>query len=173
MRTISYVLFVLTFLAASMRPSAARAQALEPAGARYGAAAPDTVRRTAFLRGDDPGERPTRIILGIVGGIGGVFAGGAIGSRTVGECRGDFCGLDNVITGAALGSIVGSSVLSSIPAMSSPCGFGHRVAVAAAGSLAGALAGGVTGLIGGPFGVVAGFLAGSSIGGGVGASYCR
>ncbi len=153
--------------------SGASAQAVAPVAAHYSAAAgTDTPRQARFISGEEPdfGEA-ARIGLGLVGGFGGAFAGGAIGDRTARGCHDEWCGFGNVLAGAAIGSVVMATLLSAAPSLGSRCTTAGRGIRALGGSVTGALAGGAIGLLGGPLTVLT-YVVGSGIGAGVGAAIC-
>ena len=153
--------------------STARAQTPAPVAARYSdPVASSALRPSTFISGNESGyDETSRIALGIVGGFGGAYAGGVIGAGTASGCHGEFCGIGNVLVGAALGSVAMSTLLSAAPSLGSKCTTVARQMRALGGSVTGALAGGVVGLIGGPLTVLT-YIVGSGIGAGVGAASC-
>jgi hypothetical protein len=173
MRTLPQALVAYALTAASMIGSVAGAQALTPVSAHYGAAAvTTTLRQPIFMSGDEPTyDGASRIALGIVGAFGGAYAGGAIGAQSAAGCYDDFCGLGNVLAGAAIGSVAMATLLSAAPSLGSKCTTEGRLMRALGGSITGALTGGVVGLIGGPLSILT-YIAGSGIGAGIGAAIC-
>ena len=159
--------------AMSMIGPAAGAQAISPVAARYSAAAVSTpLRQPTFSPGNDSAYfEYSRLGLGILGGFGGAFAGGMIGAATAAGCRGEYCGLGNVLVGAAIGSVAVATLLSAAPSQGSRCATYERELRALGGSIAGAVTGGVVGLIGGPLTILT-FIVGGGIGAAVGASSC-
>ena len=113
-----------------------------------------------------------RIGLGMVGAFGGSYAGAEIGYRTAAGCHGEWCSINNTLTGAGIGAVVGSTILSAFPRMGSKCGTAERIGTSMALSLAGALVGGFVGGAAGPGVGLVGFAMGTSVGAGVGASIC-
>jgi hypothetical protein len=174
MLALSRVAIAMVLATALMNPSLAAAQTLTPTAARYSPGPPpDTTPRPSVAHTDESRLDPAfRIVAGLVGGVVGSLGGAQIGASTARGCHGEWCGVGNVITGAAIGSVAGSALLSSLPGFGSKCGLGERFATGTAGALLGALTGGVAGLTMGAGGVVIGVLAGSGIGGGLGASTC-
>ena len=173
MRMLSRTLVAAALTATSTIGSTADAQAFAPVAARYSAAALSTpLQKPTLIRGDDSVYfEYSRLGLGLLGGFGGAFAGGAIGAATASGCRGEYCGLGNVLAGAAIGSVAVATLLSAAPSQGSRCTVEGRQLRALGGSITGALAGGVVGLIGGPLTILT-YIVGSGIGAAVGASIC-
>jgi hypothetical protein len=168
-RTIVAVAMTIT----SMNRSAAGAQTLAPVAARYAApAGSETLRQSTIISGNESAyDETSRIALGLVGGFGGAFAGGAIGAQSAAGCHGEFCGFGNVLAGVAIGSVAMATFLSVAPSLGSKCTITGRALRAFGGSVTGAVAGGVVGLLGGPLTVLT-YIVGSGIGAGVGAALC-
>ena len=159
--------------AMSMIGPAAGAQAISPVAARYSAAAVSTpLRQPTFSPGNDSAYfEYSRLGLGILGGFGGAFAGGMIGVATTAGCRGEYCELGNVLSGAAIGSVAVATLLAAAPSQGSKCTVEGRRLRALGGSFTGAVVGGAIGLLRGPVTILT-YIIGSGIGAGIGAAIC-
>jgi hypothetical protein len=151
------------------------AQTLDPVGAVHSTrTATDSELPRAQIQDVHSGaDMPTRLILGLAGTLGGVYAGGAVGAQAAAGCHGEWCGFGSVLTGAAVGAVVVSAITAGMPNGSGKCGRTKRIATSLLGSGTGLVVGGVAGLVAGPMGVVLGALSGSSIGSATGASLCE
>ena len=152
-----------------------RAQRLEPVGLVNAHAVADF--QVAQVQFQDMPPRfddlPERLILGLVGTIGGVYAGASVGAQQARGCHGEFCALNSELIGSAFGGAIVSSIAAGMPSGSSSCGRVKRIASALLGSGTGVVVGGVSGLVAGPLGVVLGAMSGSTIGSAMGATLCE
>lgn len=120
-------------------------------------------------------EMPSRVLLGVGGAVAGAMGGALFGSSVLydGKCACEDPGLDQAIIGAAVGSVLTSALLASMPNFGSTCSPFERIGFGVGGSLVGALAGGVVGAAMGGAGVLLGYMAGAGVGGGLATSACR
>ena len=169
-------LVFVTLLLAISAPRTASAQIVAPRALRandnprafVAQLQPTAVRRSAY-------EIPGRMVLGVGGAVVGAMGGALIGANLVyqGGCACEDPGLGEAITGAAIGSVLGSAVFAAIPSFNSSCGAAERIGLGVGGALLGALAGGVVGVAAGGGGVLFGYMGGAGIGAGLIASACK
>ena len=90
---------------------------------------------------------PIRMLMGAGGALAGAYAGGMAGStfgRNCWDCSDSNFG--NMVLGAALGSVITSSVLAAAPTLGSSCSQAKRFSAALVGSLLAGVAGGAVGI---------------------------
>ena len=109
-----------------------------------------------------PSRLPARLGLGLVGSIAGLFAGALVGAGVgpLEDCGCDDPGLNEVVTGAVIGSALGAALLAAAPRGPAACGYGARFFRGLLGSALGVAVGlraeGNTSLVTVPLGALAG-----------------
>jgi hypothetical protein len=149
------------------------AQRLEPAAFR-----PAVMQ----MRGADTAIKPRvspddaallRTFLGVGGAVGGLFGGALLGASMHGQCSCDDPGLAEAIIGGAVGTILSSAIISSLPDLGSKCSLASRIGTSLLTSTAGGVIGGFVGAKAGGITPLITYVAGSGIGAAIGSSLCR
>lgn len=113
------------------------------------------------------GRVGSRVLLGVVGSVAGLFVGGLAGFDLLPRRDCDDPGLCEIVVGVMIGSVLGAAIGTAAPDGPAGCTFGRRFALSLLGAAVGGAAGWLTGggdnitLIAVPIGAIIGGVAGA------------